>query len=258
MPTSLKMPHNLLVRVWRRTIIMSLISGVASIGISEAIMLGISEGINLQGAVAAFLIPLILGGPMMFYLMLRSEQLRYANTQLEVMATTDALTGTLNRRAFTMRVDQHAQSQPDQPLCLLVIDADHFKLINDRFGHPMGDRALQLIAATLRSIATPANLVGRLGGEEFGVLLRDVGPIQAARVAEAIRQAIANIVLDAMDGEHALSVSIGCAVADIGTRTGFGELFRVADRHLYDAKAKGRNSIALGLLPGPDLQVRAA
>lgn len=258
MPTSLKLPRNLLIRVWRRSILMSVLSGLASIGISEAIMLAISAGMNIQGAIAAFLLPLILGGPMMFYLMLRSEQLRYANTQLEVMATTDSLTGTLNRRAFTMKVDQQTKTVTDEPLCLLVIDADHFKLINDRFGHPMGDRALQLIASTLRAIATPANLVGRLGGEEFGVFLRNVGPGQAERMAEAIRQAIADITLDVADGEHPLSASIGCAVADVGARTGFSELFRVADRHLYDAKAQGRNSIALGLLSDSEPRAQAA
>jgi diguanylate cyclase len=258
MPTSLKMPRNLLVRVWRRSIIMSVISGAASVLISEAIMRTISAGMNVQGAIAAFLLPLILGGPMMFYLMLRGEQLHYANIQLEVMATTDSLTGTLNRRAFTTKVDQQARTVTDEPLCLLVIDADHFKLINDRFGHPIGDRALQLIASTLRAIATPSNLVGRLGGEEFGVLLRNVGPSQAEHVAETIRRAIADITLDVADGEHPLSASIGCAVAETGARASFGELFRVADRHLYDAKAKGRNSIALGLLSDPEPQARAA
>lgn len=258
MPMSLKLPRSLLIRVWRRSIILSLLSGLASIVISQAIMLLISEGMNIQGMIAAFLLPLILGGPMMFYLMLRSEQLRYANTQLEVMATTDSLTGALNRRAFTMKVDQQARTVTDEPLCLLVIDADHFKQINDRFGHPMGDRALQLIASTLRAIATPSNVVGRLGGEEFGVLLRNVGISQAEHVAETIRRAIADITLDVADGEHPLSASIGCAVAEVGARAGFGELFRVADRHLYDAKAKGRNSIALGLLSDTEAQARAA
>src|SRR5690606_16976246 len=114
---------------------------------------------------------------------------------------------------------------------LLVVDADHFKSINDRFGHASGDAALKLIAAAIRASVRASDIVGRLGGEEFGVFLPGAGHAEAHRIAEAVRQAVQMIEFDAGDERCTLSVSVGGAVS--GQAIGFGELFRSADQRLY-------------------------
>jgi diguanylate cyclase (GGDEF)-like protein len=230
-------------RVWRRTGIVIGISSLASLAIAEAFMLAFSQGLNLAGAVASLVLPMVLGGPVMFYTQLRSTQLAEANRKLEALASTDWLTDCLNRRAFTTRVDTALASTRVDGNALLVIDADHFKTINDRFGHHRGDEVLQLIAEAIRANVREGDLVGRLGGEEFGVFMHGANGIVALHVGERIRKAINALFVRSEGIAQRLSVSIGGATFE-GT-IGFAELFRVADRRLYEAKRQGRNRVLL-------------
>ncbi len=216
-------------------------------------MLVLSRGLDLPGAIASLLLPVILGGPVMFYTQLRSAQLAEANRKLEALAATDWLTDCLNRRAFTTRVDNALASGHAEGNALLVIDADHFKTINDRFGHHRGDEVLQLIAEAIRANVRDGDLVGRLGGEEFGVFMHGANAIVAQHVGERIRKAINALFVRSDDIAQRLSVSIGGATF-VGT-IGFAELFRAADQRLYDAKRQGRNRVLMDATP--DLQ-RAA
>jgi diguanylate cyclase (GGDEF)-like protein len=231
------------VRVWRRTAMVTGASCLLSVVVSEAIMLVLSRGMDLAGFIASFLLPIILGGPVMFYMQLRSAQLAEANRKLETLAATDWLTDCLNRRAFTTRVDTALSSANTDGHSLLVIDADHFKTINDRFGHHRGDEVLQLIAAAIRANVRDGDLVGRLGGEEFGVFMHGANEIVAMHVGERIRKAINALFVRSGDIAQRLSVSIGGATfaGDIG----FAELFRVADQRLYEAKRQGRNLLLM-------------
>ena len=240
------LPRSAWARVWRRTATITLASALVSLGISQAIMLVLSQGLNLAGAVAALALPVILGAPMLFYFQLRSAQLREANRKLEKLASTDWLTDCLNRRAFTSRVGA-SLSRMSGSAALLVIDADHFKTVNDRFGHERGDEVLQLIANAIRDSVREGDLVGRIGGEEFGVFLDDAGLDVSELVAERVRAAV-NALFITSDGiAQRLSVSIGGAVS--ADDAGFSELFRVADRRLYEAKHAGRNRVELGGKP---------
>lgn len=241
MPTKTRLPGSALIRLWRRTIIVSLLSAAASVALSEGIMLVISRGMDLQGVFAATVLPVVIGTPIIFVLMLRGEQLRHANQRLEILASTDALTGALNRRSFSTRVDTHLETSRHQSTALLVIDVDHFKQVNDRFGHESGDRALELIADTLRGRLGPHDLVGRLGGEEFGIMLADCDTANVQRVADDLREAVRAIAFEGSSGRHALSISVGCVVAPPGDNAGFAQLYRVADRNLYAAKSAGRD-----------------
>ena len=238
-----KLPRSGWVRVWRRTSIVIGISSLLSLFVSEAIMLVLSRGMDLAGSVAALVLPLILGGPMMFYMQLRSVQLAEANRKLEALAATDWLTDCLNRRAFTTKVDTALGHRHADGHALLVIDADHFKAINDRFGHHRGDEVLQLIAEAIRANVRDGDLVGRLGGEEFGVFMHGANEIIAANVGERIRKAINALFVRSEEVAQRLSVSIGGATfaGDIG----FAELFRVADKRLYEAKRQGRNRVLM-------------
>jgi diguanylate cyclase (GGDEF)-like protein len=237
------LPRSGWVRVWQRTAIITGLSSLLSLVVSEAIMLVLSQGMDLAGSIASLALPIILGGPAMFYMQLRSAQLAEANRKLEALAATDWLTNCLNRRAFTTRVDATLGGDHADGHALLVIDADHFKTINDRFGHHRGDEVLQLIAEAIRSSVRDGDLVGRLGGEEFGVFMPGANDIVAHHVGECIRKAINGLFVRSEDVAQRLSVSIGGAT--FAGAIGFAELFRTADRRLYEAKRLGRNRVLM-------------
>lgn len=191
------------------------------------------------------LLPCLLAGPLLYLLMSKIRQLAIAQRELTILASTDSLTTVLNRGAFTMMVDAYLeQSQNHANLrsgALLVIDADHFKTINDRFGHQLGDEALKLIASSIRDTLRGADIVGRVGGEEFGVFLPGATPEEANGVAERIRAAVGALTLPPPAKAGGVTVSIG-GVTFNGQST-YDRLFALADERLYGAKESGRNRV---------------
>ena len=201
-----------------------------------------SAGINIPGLMTAIVMPILLGAPAIGIIMFKHEQLRTANEQLRLLAATDWLTGCLNRWAFTSQVSQ-ALTDPAASGALLILDIDHFKTINDNHGHDRGDNALRLIARTFATVSGPEALVGRVGGEEFGVYLPRVGEAEASNRADILRDAIAQLRFHADGGSCPLSVSVG--VAAYQGLTDFRTLYRRADAGLYRAKSAGRDRIAV-------------
>lgn len=238
------LPKRAWLRIYRVAGAITAISIALSVILTNVIMETFSAGINVQGLVVSILMPLCLGGPMMMFLMLRQEQLRHANQQLEYLATTDWLTECLNRGAFTRAAMRSLEQRPhnDGAATLLIIDADEFKRVNDLFGHDIGDEALRLIAQAIRGAVGPTDLVGRLGGEEFGVLLDDDGA-RGEAVAENVRRAVSSIPFAPNGIPYLLSVSIGGATSRL--REQFSVLYRLADQHLYEAKNTGRDRVAV-------------
>lgn len=229
-------------RVYRLTGLLTAVSVVLSVVITNALMETFSAGINVPGLMVAIIMPFLLGTPAIGFVLFKHEQLRAANKRLEQLATTDWLTGCLNRGAFTANVSAQLAATNDTG-ALLVIDVDYFKSINDRFGHDRGDDALRLIARALTGSLQPGDLLGRLGGEEFGLFIPHANEAIAAQRAEAARQAVARLGFLA-DGELcSLSVSVGGA-AFAGV-TDFRTLYRRADDYLYRAKAAGRDCVAV-------------
>jgi diguanylate cyclase (GGDEF)-like protein len=160
----------------------------------------------------------------------------------ELRASTDPLTGLPNRRAMAEAVKRmvaHA-SRVVAPLSLLLLDLDHFKQINDKYGHARGDQVLASVGATLRSMMRESDFTGRFGGEEFIVLLPATGFEGALTLAEKIRAAVAQIVIPTV--ERPISTSIGIAVFPDHGRDS-ETLERSADRALYLAKKNGRNRV---------------
>jgi len=169
---------------------------------------------------------------------------RKLELQLREMATTDPLTGTLNRAHF-MNLGERERARVQalgQGLALLMIDIDHFKSVNDRYGHPAGDRALRHMVETLRPRLRRIDLLGRLGGEEFAVLLPAIPHDAAIKVAERLRAGIEQTPMPHPDGGIGLTVSIGLALAQISDRT-FEQIIARADAALYRAKTAGRNRV---------------
>ncbi|MFO0394706.1 MAG: diguanylate cyclase [Lysobacteraceae bacterium] len=164
--------------------------------------------------------------------------------ELAEAANTDPLTGLANRR----RVEALARpwiDDPDAPLCALMIDVDHFKRVNDRFGHDAGDEALVWLGSHLRVQARATDLVGRLGGEEFVMLLPGTTATEAAVRAERLRATVAAMPMSfAAHGDWPLTISVGVASRTPGD-TDVRDLLRRADDAMYAAKRGGRNRVVL-------------
>jgi diguanylate cyclase (GGDEF)-like protein len=177
-----------------------------------------------------------------------------ANAQLVAQATHaadhDHLTGASSRRAFFRFAErEHARvARTGTDLTVLLFDIDHFKRINDTFGHAAGDQVLVDIVRRTGSVIRQMDVCARVGGEEFAVLLPDAGAEMAARVAQRLRRALERpLAVGAAQAEVSYTVSIGIARLEPGES--IGDLLMRADRALYAAKAAGRNT-AVCALPG--------
>jgi diguanylate cyclase (GGDEF)-like protein len=164
-------------------------------------------------------------------------------------AMVDPLTGLANRRSFLHDGTELARRHAANPCstAVLLIDLDHFKSINDRFGHAIGDRVLQVFAETARANLRSTDIIGRLGGEEFAAVLPDVGREKAVALAERIRSTFAEVA-GKVDGRPVgATVSIGLVVN--GDKPfEVGELLGQADQALYYAKERGRNRVEVATL----------
>jgi diguanylate cyclase (GGDEF)-like protein len=157
-------------------------------------------------------------------------------------ALCDPLTGLLNRRAFLEQSKRMARRRRfgKEPLGLLVLDLDHFKTINDRYGHGVGDRVLSAFAEVAQASIRPTDFIYRMGGEEFCCLLPDATLADAFGVAERIRKAFEALVIDGRGGEVRATVSIGVASSEQMGHD-LDAMYGSADAAVYSAKARGRN-----------------
>ncbi len=165
--------------------------------------------------------------------------------ELRRLAVTDELTGLYNRRHFFARGDEdieHAQRY-GRPLSLLMVDVDHFKAVNDQYGHDVGDRALVTLSGILSSKLRNVDCIGRIGGEEFALLMPETTAEAACEVATRLIKRVAETRIDILEGDHiALTISIGIATLRDG-ETSMNMFLRRADTALYEAKKKGRNQV---------------
>ncbi len=183
---------------------------------------------------------------------LRDPRLRSAFDQLVervgetwAMATTDLLTAVLNRQALMARLDEELRraGRYDRPVSIILLDLDHFKRVNDSYGHAGGDAVLQAVAQTLRSSVRTVDAVGRYGGEEFMLVLPETDVDTAATLAEKLRQIVAGRKIRLPDG-HVVEVTMSAGVAGgPGSLLQLSTLVRDADAALYSAKALGRDQV---------------
>ncbi|WP_419796535.1 MAG: diguanylate cyclase [Terasakiella sp.] len=163
---------------------------------------------------------------------------------LEEAARTDYLTGTLNRRALSARaIDEKQRSKRNKkPISILMLDIDHFKKINDTFGHEVGDDALKELVALIGETLRTSDALGRIGGEEFVLLLPETSFEGAKVLAERIRTRIENNVLKTADGKE-LTMTVSGGLAEWATNQSYEEVLKLTDERLYKAKNTGRNRI---------------
>jgi diguanylate cyclase (GGDEF)-like protein len=176
------------------------------------------------------------------------EALRQKASALQTIAWTDALTGVPNRHFFTEALtrawrDERRTGQQ----AILMIDIDHFKLLNDRYGHPVGDGCLREVARALqRALMRQDDVLARYGGEEFIVLLRNSPAADAQAVAERLRATVQNLRIEnAGSPERVVTVSVGVASSDLTDEAAAARMVENADRALYEAKCAGRNQVKL-------------
>jgi diguanylate cyclase (GGDEF)-like protein len=177
----------------------------------------------------------------------REEELQIANQHLEELASLDGLTGLANRRGFDRELERTWRQADErrQPLALMMIDIDHFKLFNDRYGHVRGDACLRAVGETLSMVTLDeAVIVARYGGEEFALLLPGLGIERTTEIAEEARTAIEDLLIthaDATCGIVTISIGVESVVPEPGQSA--ADLVEAADLALYDAKRRGRNAV---------------
>lgn len=169
----------------------------------------------------------------------KADALEEANDKLQVLANIDGLTGVLNRRAFVEQLEMFARIKPN--IALIMIDVDHFKQVNDRYGHGVGDQVLKRISKVLLDANRENDRVGRFGGEEFIILLQDISKEGLDSYCQRLLKQISNIDLSDIDALLGITVSMGTTMAVLIEKN-IDQLISQADEALYEVKTSGRNN----------------
>ncbi|MGB3875968.1 MAG: GGDEF domain-containing protein [Shinella zoogloeoides] len=241
-------------RILGKTLAVAALSVLASLMISFAFVPMLGGKVAGAGLVMTIACPIAISIPASMLHFWQAERLRTANTalaqardalaaaydRLQDQARRDALTGVLNRAAFMAGLDERNRAGAHGGL--LFLDIDHFKSVNDRFGHAAGDEALARVGTVLSGLSGDGDLVGRLGGEEFAIFLHEAAPERMLDHSQAIRKAVAAIDLRTPSG---IRIALGISIGAFHCAPHFdpAEALAAADRNLYRAKSAGRNTV---------------
>ena len=208
----------------------------AGVAATLAVLTAATVGVDPSGLVNAPALTAMIAGALVSVVAIASAIMR-AEINHRSDAMIDALTGLLNRKALRRRFAQvaHDARMADEPVALVLCDIDHFKAVNDEFGHARGDEVLREVAAAMRTGLRRLD-VYRIGGEEFLIVLPGIEPAAAIKIAQRVRSAVAR--------QTGVTVSVGVGVAP-GREVSWERLYRDTDRALYEAKFAGRNRVVL-------------
>lgn len=239
-------------RVFFRTGLVTVLAVLGSLALVLTLVPMLGGKIDDLTYTLTLVCPVVIAFPMAFYtfwqgmklevahqdLTRAHAQLAAAHRRLSEKASRDEMTGMLNRENFFAALDG-SRRKSDRG-ALLIIDADHFKQINDSFGHLTGDQALLEIAAAITRGVRSGDILGRIGGEEFGAFLIGATPEEAKLVAERVRKEVEQLSFQpSVERAVPLTVSIGGTTCAVDANV--SELMRAADKRLYEAKRRGRN-----------------
>ncbi|GBD47419.1 GGDEF domain-containing protein [Methylopila sp. Yamaguchi] len=247
-------------RVLLRSTGVAFLSVALSLGLAVTVVPAVGGVVDGNAWLMCVLCPLLIAWPASAWQLWQHEQLRVARAALvaaheelqrahDALAETarrDGLTGLLNRESLLAVVEQARSSSAGA--WLLVADLDHFKAINDRYGHAVGDDVLTQVASRLSSTLGEGDAVGRLGGEEFAVLLIAADERHAADAAERLRAAVARTPI-LVEGDVRLTVTISVGGAAIDPALPVREAYTRADARLYEAKRAGRDRVVVSAAP---------
>ena len=230
------------------------VTSALSVVLSVLVTLLIKGGeFSASAILTSIIVPLCVAPAVSFWGFLQAYKIEQLNTQLSYLVNHDALTNLRSRSYF---FEQAKSDKTPGSAITLMIDADHFKNVNDTFGHDIGDEALRHFSNLIRKNCRETDTVARLGGEEFGVYMPNTDLSTAQIIAERIRTEIFRTPLRVGGREVQLSVSIG--LARRLDNEGFTDVFKRADNALYRAKANGRNRVCLELENGIDVTSQTA
>lgn len=216
-----------------------------SVAVSPLSGLGPEASDQFNGIGLLITVGLVIGQALAMLLLLQDRALR----QIERLIEVDVLTGLLNRRGFEERLRRLVQRGGPQLPVLALLDVDHFKVINDRHGHAVGDAVLSALGERLRDTLRPLDLAVRLGGEEFAVIWAQPEPGGEARLGERLREVISGKPFLTSAGPLVVTASVGVARAQ-GAHEAPEAVFRRADEALYAAKRQGRDRVELAVCSG--------
>lgn len=225
-----------------------LVTGGPNIGSYVGVPLRTADGYNI-GSLCAIDTQARTYDPIQIEVLEHLAKLVVEHLELRNLAERDSLTGALTRRAFMAELDKQISlyARQRRPAALVMIDIDHFKQINDQYGHPAGDKAIKALTDLCEIQKRPSDLIGRLGGEEFGLLLPETGEAHAVEVAQRLRLALSQLAIPD-NPDIKMTASFGVA-AVIGYGSNREAWVSAADAALYKAKRTGRDRVCNA--PGP-------
>ena len=179
---------------------------------------------------------------------MQRKELEDKNRQLEILATHDPLTKLYNRMQFMKTIENeiNRSRRTGKEACVILLDIDHFKLVNDSYGHPAGDAVLEKVAEIISGLLRETDVPARFGGEEFTILLPETSLAGGVVVAEKIINGIGEYTFTCNEEKFKISASIGVALLDTDGDKPFDTTYQKVDRALYEAKRKGRNRVEAG------------
>ncbi len=232
----------------------------AAVAVAAAAILfqGQGDGTFLRGVIGAGVVASLVAAPL--FALVANERRKFAALKSEVsrLSSVDSLTSCLNSGVFANLIDAfrgNSAAGGRRQGALLVVEIDDFRAINAKFGHAWGDEVLKIVAGTIKASVRAGDLVGRIGGEEFGIFLPGTSRENAERVAERIRGSVSETILEPGGRKLPLSVSVGAVLFE--DQLEFDDLFREADDRLSEAKARGRNRIEFAELPAERTSLHA-
>lgn len=223
---------------------------VVAAGAAALLFQGQGDPVFWRGVIGAGAVAGLVAAPLLAIVANERRKFGALKSEVSRLSSTDALTSCLNSGVFANLIDAfrgNSTSGGRRQGALLVVEIDDFRAINAKFGHAWGDEVLKSVAGTIKSSVRAGDLVGRIGGEEFGIFLPGTSRENAERVAERIRGMVSDTVLEPGARQLPLSVSVGAVLFE--DQVEFDDLFRHADDRLSEAKARGRNRIEFADMP---------